>query len=162
MTRNHATAVSLVWSEPSPAVDNAIGNLLDEAVAGVGHVLHGDALTGRGRHVVVSTSGIDVVRVVSMIGAVRVATAADGAEALYLGGRDVSDVLSWLDDVVGAVNETFDSVGTRAPVRGWLCVLDADWSSRTEPMVVRGYRVVRYGALAHELGRRTPSRPSGT
>jgi len=160
MTRHHAIAVSPLWSEPSVAVDDAVGDLLDETVAGVGYALHGDTLTGRGRHVVISTSGIDVVRVVSMSGAVRVAFDA-GAPVLRLDGRDVTDVVAWIDDVANAVNETFDSVGTRAPVRGWLCVLDADWSSRNEPMVIHGHRVVRYGALAHELARRSAARPAG-
>ena len=161
MTRHHATVVSPLWSEPSVAVDDAVADLLDETVAGVGYALHGDALTGRGRHVVISTSGIDVVRVVSMAGSVKVATVADGVEALQRDGRDVTDVLAWIDDVAEAVNETFDSVGTRAPVRGWLCVLDADWSSRNEPMVIHGHRVVRYGALAHELARRSAHRTAG-
>ncbi len=151
MTSHSLTAGLQSWTEPSVAVDNAVAAMLDETVAGAGHALHGDILTGRGRHVVVAARGVDVVRVVSMRG--QVAVEADPGEAakLFLGGHDVTDALDWIDDVVSAIGEALDDSDSRGPIRGWLCVLDADWSGRADGLVVHGHRIVRYGVLAHEL-----------
>jgi hypothetical protein len=143
-----------LWNEPTAAADNAVAALLDELVTGVGHVLHGDTVSGRGRHVMISAHGVDVVRVVSMAGPLAVAPGADGVPALLAQSDDVSHVLRWIDDVTDAMRESFDGVGADGQVRGWLCVLDAEWNGGADELVVRGHRVVRLGALAHGLRHR--------
>ena len=151
MTSHSLTAGLQSWTEPSVAVDNAVAAMLVEIVGEAGHALHGDTLTGRGRHVVVSTRGVDVVRVVSMRGPVAVVADPPEMARLYLDGNDVTDALDWIDDVVAAIGETLADADSRGPIQGWLCVLDADWSGRNESLVVHGHRIVRYGVLAHEL-----------
>ena len=151
MTSHTLTTGLRPWTKPSAAVDNAVAAMLDEIVGEAGQALHGDAITGRGHHVLVSTRGVDIVRVVSMRG--RMALAAEPGEParLFLDGQDVTDSLDWINDVAAAIGEALDDTDSRGPVRGWLCVLDADWSGRTDALVVNGHRIVRYGVLAHEL-----------
>jgi hypothetical protein len=91
-----------------------------------------------------------------MMGPLSVATGPDGAPALLAHGEDVTHVMRWIDDVAVAMRESFDGVGVGADgqVRGWLCVLDAEWNGGADELVVRGHRVVRLGALAHGLRHR--------
>lgn len=143
--------------------DRRVARILERAAWKDVVALHDVRLHGTGtvlHDVAVSRSGVYVVDARSARGLVEERLAADGPRRerrLLVGGRDCSH---WTAPTLRKATALRAVLDPRTPVRGVLCVLDAEWRLAPRPIVCGQVVVVWPRALARLVSRPGPLTPA--